>query len=573
MRKLFILITVVLLIGLSFFYKTGSQKKENNQINLVINDPIKTFDPAVAFNDDALLVMAQSLETLYQYHYLKRPYEVIPALAAEMPTISEDGLVYRIKIKKGIHYQNSYSYLPEGREVKVDDFFWQIKRLAYRPLKSNGTWLFAGKLKGFNEFRESVGENPEKFYTEEISGLKKIDDHTFEIHLSRPEPNLLYFLSMQFTSPVPVELIKKLNNKLDSVLVGTGPYQYEGFENNMYYLKKFDNYREEYYPSSGDRYANTEKLLTSSKEKLPFIKNVIFHVVSDEDQRWEEFKDGNIDILDVPKKYLSQLSNPDSKVSQKFKANGVSIKHFSRQTTRWLGFNMHDQTVGTNLNLRRAIAHAIDYEKYIQVLTNNTNLRSNSIFNPSIQGYNPSHSLPYQYDLAKAKEYLKKSGLDPKQIDLSYSTRGTQELNSLEANFLKEQLAKLGINLKINMISFGDFLKKGRAGKLQFWTDNWIYDYPDAENLLQLLISKNHPGINKSGYSNKQVDHLYNKLSRTLDREERFAIMYEIEKIVEEELPWIMMMYESTYMIQQKEIKNFRKSFFIRNFVKYLEKK
>ncbi len=47
--------------------------------------------------------------------------------------------------------------------------------------------------------------------------------------------------------------------------------------------------------------------------------------------------------------------------------------------------------------------------------------------------------------------------------------------------------------------------------------------------------------------------------------------MYEIEDVVERELPWIMLMYESTYIVQQEGIQNFRKSFFIRNFVKYLK--
>ncbi len=573
MRKIFILTSVVLFVGLSILYRSSSPTKENFQINLAINNEVKSFDPAVVFNDDALSVMAQSLETLYQYHYLKRPYEVIPSLAAEMPIILNNGLIYRIKIKKNVLYQNHSKYLPAGRTVKVDDFIWQIKRLAFKPLKSTGTWLFAGKLKGFNEFSERVGDSEEKFFTEKIAGLKRIDDHTFEIHLDKPEPNLLYFLSMQFTSPVPIELINKFKNRIDHIIVGTGPYKYESFADDKYTFTKYEGFREEYYPSTGDRYANTEKLLNSSKEKLPFIKRVIFKVIEDEKQRWDEFIDQEIDILDVPKNQLAKLSNPSSKTIKKFKKKGVVVKHFSKQTTRWLGFNMRDPILGENLNLRKAIAHVIDYDKYIEVLTNNTNLRSNSIFNPSIQGYEPSHRLPYSFQLEKAKSFLKKSGVNPKTLSLTYSSRGKQQIHIKEAKFLKEQLAQLGIDLKINMIEFREFLKKGRAGKLQFWTDNWIYDYPDAENLLQLLISKNHPGINKSGYSSKKVDQLYDKLAKTLDKNKRFEIMYEIERIVEKDLPWIMLMYESTYIIQQKEIKNFRKSFFMRNFIKYLQKK
>jgi hypothetical protein len=48
----------------------------------------------------------------------------------------------------------------------------------------------------------------------------------------------------------------------------------------------------------------------------------------------------------------------------------------------------------------------------------------------------------------------------------------------------------LDLKIKIIPLTFSEFLKKGRLGELQFFTDLWIYDYPDAENVIQLLISK-----------------------------------------------------------------------------------
>lgn len=559
------ILLVVLVFCAKNFYKTES----NHMIHLSVNNIIQSFDPAVAFNDDALFVMAQVHQTLYQYHYLKRPYEVIPSLADGMPEISKDNLVYKIKIKKGIRY---HTKMPPERTLIVDDFIWQIKRLAFKPLKSTGTWLFTGKIKGFDEFSERVGDSFQNFLNDNIEGLKKLDDHTFEIHLTKPDPNLLYFLSMQFTSPVPLELITQHKNDLRKTLIGTGPYEFTGFAEGVYKLKKFAHYYDEFYPTTGDRYANTEKLLQSSKEKLPFIKNIRIQVVEQEEERWKKFKNGELDILDVPKNKLSVIANPKSDISRTLKEQGVATKHFPRQTTRWIGFNMNDEVLGKNRHLRKAISYALDYDKYIEIITNNTNLKSNSIFNPSIAGYDPGHRVPYEFNLDKARQYLKKAGVKPGELELTYSTRGKQEIHFKEADFIKEQLSQIGINVKINAIEFSEFLKKGRAGQLQFWTDNWIYDYPDAENLLQLLITKNHPGINKSGYSNTKVDELYNELSRTLDQKKRAKLMYEIEKDVEKDLPWIMLMYESAYILHQGNIKNFRKSYFIRNYLKYLQK-
>lgn len=572
MKKWIPFVGLVLIILGTTYFLMKKKRTVDPVIRLVVNNPIKSFDPAIAFNDDSLLVIGQTLETLYQYHYLKRPFEVIPLLADGMPEILNNGLTYRIKIKKGILYQNHKGTFKSPRYVKAEDFVWQIKRLAYKPIKSTGTWLFKGKLKGFSEFSEKVGDDLDRFYTEDLPGAVAVDDHLLELNLVRPEPNLLYFLSMVFTTPVPLEIIKETKNDLSKTLIGTGAYQFENYENETYYLTRYKDFHEEYYPSVGDRYANTEELLNSSKEKLPFIDKIEFRVIRDDDQRWFEFSHGNLDILDVPKKYLINFATHDSKVSKEFEKKGIEVKHFSRQTNRWLGFNMNDSILGKNKFLRKAISHAIDFDKYIEIVTNNTNLRSNSIFNPSIAGYRPDHKIKNTYDLKVARAYMKKAGYKPGELTLTYSTRGKQKVHFEEAEFLQYQLGQIGITLKIQALDFSEFLKMGRAGQLQFWTDNWIYDYPDAENLLQLLITKNHPGINKSGFSHPDVDRLYDELSRTLESEKRFQIMYEIEKIVEEEIPWIMLMYESTYIVQQKEVKNFRKSFFIRNYIKYLRK-
>lgn len=572
MKKLIALICLAVLFGVGYFYSKDKDKRESQEVNVVIFDPIKSFDPAVAFTDDSLKVMGQSLETLYQYHYLKRPFEAIPLLAEELPEISEDGRTYTIQIKKNIRYHNHDGHLPEGRSVKAEDFVWQIKRLAFAPVKSNGAWLFEGKIKGFNEFKKAAGDDIEKFYSLDMEGVRATGEHTLEIELVRPEPNLIYFLAMTFTSPTPIELLKKFNNKLDGILVGSGPFYLSNSTPKGYFMKVFKDFHEEYYPSSGDRYANTEDLLLASKERLPFLKRLNFLIFDSEEQAWKAFREGGVDLLNVPKEFLNDVASPTSDLMKEFTSKGIQVKHFSKQTTRWLGFNMNDPIVGGNKSLRFAIAHAINAEKYVEVITNNTNLKANSIFNPSIPGYRPDHTLQYSYDLEKAKNYFRQSGYKPDELTLTYSTRGKLQIHFEEAEFFKNALGKLGINLEVEPLEFSEFLKKGRNGQLQLWTDNWIYDYPDAENLLQLLITRNHPGINKSGFSNIRVDDLYHELSRTLDKGKRYNIMYEIENIVEEEIPWIMLMYESTYMAQSSKIKNFRRSFFIRNHYKYISK-
>ena len=234
---------------------------------------------------------------------------------------------------------------------------------------------------------------------------------------------------------------------------------------------------------------------------------------------------------------------------------------------------MKDPVVGKNKYLRKAIASSIDYSNYIKVLSLNTNLRANSILVPGISGYVPTKDFPFKYDPELAKTYLKRAGFaSPASMPtIIYSTRGNQGINLAEAEFVKKQLEAIGLKVQIQILTFSEFLTKGRAGQLMFFTDNWLFDYPDSENILQLLVSTNFPGINKSGYSNPEIDGLYKKLKETTNLDHRDRIIHQMEDIVYEDLPWIPMMYESSFVVHYPEVKNFRRSSIIRNYVKYLK--
>lgn len=549
-------------------------KRGPTTIRLAVDNPIETMDPALAYSDDSLLVAAQILEPLYQYHYLKRPYEIEPLLADGLPKIKEKGLIVEVKIKKDVTYHEHPAFGGKKRVVTAQDFITQIKRLALPELKSPGRSLFSGLIDGFDEFSEAVGRDWKKLDSVSLRGVRAVDDHTLEFRLLKPEPNIIYYLALNFIVPIPWELVLHANNNLSRVIVGTGPYEFRESTREYYRMTKFKDYRLAYYPSSGDRYANVQKLLDSSKEKIPFIDEAYFYIASEEQEGWETFLRGEIDLLSVPKTYLPKLYDDQGAINPELKEKGIELKHFPILANRWLAFNMRHPVVGKNENFRRAISHAIDYGRYIQEISQNTNLRANSILVPGISGYQPTKDFRYGFDLVRAKEYLALSGYK-KASDipvLVYSTRGNQDINIQEAKLIQDMLKEIGVKVEIQVLTFTEFLTKGRAGELMFFTDNWLFDYPDGENILQLLVSSNAPGINKSGYSNRQVDELYLKLKETTNIDQRDAIIRQMEDLVFDDLPWIPLMYESSFVLQQPGIKNFRKSSIIRNYVKYLKK-
>src|SRR5690606_4815983 len=138
------------------------------------------------------------------------------------------------------------------------------------------------------------------------------------------------------------EVVEYYGNVLDEVMIGTGPYKFKGLRDGFYEMEKNREYRAEFYPSSGDRYANVQNLLDSSKEKIPFVDEVRFYVASQESERWEKFLSHDLDLINVPKTYIPHLYDTNGDLNSELKKHNVELKHFPILANRWLAFNMLD---------------------------------------------------------------------------------------------------------------------------------------------------------------------------------------------------------------------------------------
>lgn len=566
---------ILLLIFIVTSACTNNNQRQSNILNVPLSSEISTLDPANSYDTISASIVYQCYEQLYEYHYLKRPYTLKPLLAESLPSIEDNGKKYVIKLKKNIRYHDDPVFNGKERFVKADDFITQIKRLAFIPTQSNGWWLFDGRIKGLNKFRDTVGSDFTKFKSTKVSGLHAPDDHTLIIELTEVYPQMLFSLAMSFTSPMPMEAVEKYNNLLNEKVIGTGPFILDSWKPlSGLKIKKNPNYRDVFYPKQGDRMANSKGLLNDSGKKIPFIDGVNFHIIKESQTRWLNFRSKKIDVLVIPKDNYSNAIGASGELTDELRKDKINLQVFPTLTYWWLSFNMQDPILGSNKNLRMAIAHAVDVEKYINVFTNNIGLKANSIYPPGIPGYDPSVHLPYKYDLEKAKEYLKLAGYpNGKGLPtLNYDLRGTSTTNRQQGQFIKSQLEKININVEVHLNTFPSFLKKSKNGKLQFWQDGWALDYPDAENVLQLLVTKNHsPGPNVTYYSNPNVDLLFNELKMLGDGKRKQELMKEIEHTVNEDVPWVMQYYARNYILFQGYVHNYRHSDLITNYMKYLK--
>ena len=575
MNKLILLTIIIFFNIISTSCKKREVISDNNHLKMSISSRIDSVDPAISYDSVSATVVYQVYEQLYQYSYLKRPYEVEPLLAEALPLISKDQRTIKIKIKKNVRYHDDPSLVP-GRTLKAEDFITQIKRLAFISTRSTGSWLFEGIIEGFDEFKKEVGSNFELFKTKEIKGLRAIDDHTLELKLTRPYPQLKYVLSMSFTSPIPMESVVYYKNMLDQSMVGTGPfYLSQWIKSSKITLEKFRNYRNEFYPSSGDNYSHQNNLLKDQGRKIPFLDKITMNVIKEDQTRWLNFMAKKIDYISIPKDNFAMALDVSGNLSNELKEKGMDIQITPTQTYWWLAFNMENPILGKNKNLRLAIAHAIDRDRMIKLFTNNRALKSNTIFPPSVFGYNPNKKVAFEYNLEKAKSFLAKAGFPGgKGLPIiKFNTRGVNATWRQRAEFIKSELKKVNINVEIQMNNFPAYLEKARKGDLEFYIDGWAMDYPDAENSLQLLFSKNvPPGPNSSYYSSEKFDQLFNRIKVLPDNKEKQALLDTSHDLIQEDFPWAMLYYSRDYILHSKRLKNFRHSSSINNFMKYIKK-
>ncbi len=215
-------------VGSFFFFFMSCKRIESfdhKTLNIISPSKIKGYDPIHSGDAYSSKEVSKIYEGLYQYHYLKRPYELIPNLASSLPHVSEDGLTYTISLVKGAYFHDDLCFPNQkGREMKASDVIYSFKRLADPKQQSPGWSLLRDKIEGLDKWRETSTKSNITNYNTSISGLKAIDDYTIQLKLTTPYPQLLYTFAMSFTFIIPHEAVDMYGEEFLNHPVGTGPF-------------------------------------------------------------------------------------------------------------------------------------------------------------------------------------------------------------------------------------------------------------------------------------------------------------------------------------------------------------
>lgn len=569
-RRLLVLFAIPFLVNC-----TKRDNVSDNTIQFPLRINLSSLDAAQSNNEATSEVVSNIYEGLFQYAYYKRPLVVEPALADGMPVVSKDGLTYTFKIKKGVKFHDSDAFPDKkGREVVAKDFIYSWQRLADPKTKSEGWWIFDGKIKGFNEWREKLMKN-EATYDTPIEGLQAVDDHTLKITLAKPYYQLGYVLTMPYAAVVPKEAIDKWGPEFMNHPVGTGPFMFESWiRGNKVVLKKNPNWHGETFPSEGEAGDEEKGLLADKGKPLPFIDGIVFHEVPEDQPRWLNLMKGAYDYAGIPKDNFDAAMVSPSELKPELKAKGFRVIVYPYPDVVYIGYNMQDPIIGKKVDLRLALCYAYDQKTASEKFYNNRVVTAYSPISPGMEGYDPNFKSPCkEYSIEKAKEHLKKAGypdgkgLPPLEYSFAGSTTGRQM-----AEYMAQQFEKIGVKVNLVSNSWPQFQDRLRNKKSQMFGIAWGADYPDPENMFQILYGPNEsPGPNNSNWKNKEFDELYVKASKTPPGPERAKIYQKMRDVFVKEQPWLTTVHRLGYYIAHDWVGNMKPHETIKGGYKYLK--
>ena len=551
----------------------------------------KSFDPPSVEEEGSGKVAAQVYEGLLGYHPFARPYALMPTLAEDMPVVSEDNLTYTFTLKQGVRFHDDPSF-PDGigREVTAEDFLFVLKRFSHPSTVTKGWWLFDGKIKGLDAWRDQLredlaaerraGREPGPLWGIErpVEGIEAVDRYTLRFHLTKPYPQFLWVLAMPYTSVYPREAVEHYGEEFRNNPVGTGPFRL--VEYNPVYRAVYERnptYREVRFPDPRnrpeDRWEGWEEdedegLLVNAGEKIPLLDGMEIRFILEAQPRWLYFKSGYLDFLNPPKDNVAEAI-PGGELAPEMAARGVRKKPTTELGVVYTCLNTTDPIL-SNVELRRAIALAFDHVWTVDHLYGGQAIIAKSLIPPGVAGFVPD-TPPYQSDdghaqIDKAKEMMTRAGypggIDPKtgrSLRLVFQSSGSGVTQRHFAQRFVDEMRKIGIQVDVVVNTFPQMVDKMRNQRFQVAGLAWGFDYPDAQNVLQLLYGPNKaPGIGSSNFDDPEFNRLYEEASTLADSPERTRLYEQMAGIVADQIPWITRTHRIRVNLQHQWLQGFK---------------
>lgn len=533
-----IIVLCIIICGIS------ACSKDNSSIGKCVfryNQPntITSLDPAFARNQSNIWAIDHIYNTLVQ---LDDSLHLQPCLAKSW-TIDDEGKKYQFILNTRICFQDDPCFEGgKGRSINASDVVYSLNRIIDEKVASPGSWIFSDRI-------------------DSVQPFVAINDSTVEIRLKTPFMPFLQLMSMQYCSIVPHEAVEKYGKLFREHPVGTGPFQLKKWvEGQTMILDKNPNY--------------FEKL---DGQQLPFVDIVRISFIGDKKTAFLQLLEGNLDFMSgFDPSMANELLTRNGELRERY-ADKILCYKSPYLNTEYLGVNLEfndPKSPLLNKYFRQALNYGFDRKGLLATIKRGIGSPATSSFPPyGLPSFDDEKVQGYYYDINKAKDLLVKSGFYKLKVeDRPVLNLFTAKDYSDHCLYITKQWEQLGIKCNIELAESATVREMMRNGQALFFRGSWLADYPDAENYLTVFYGGNPAPPNYTHFKNADYDQLYKKSLVCIDEKERYSLYHQMEKILLEESPVILMYYDAISNFTSKNILDYRPNALNLLKVKYIKK-
>ncbi|MHA6247723.1 ABC transporter substrate-binding protein [Pontibacter sp. CAU 1760] len=495
-------------------------------------EALTSLDPAFARNQANIWATTQLYNGLVE---LDQELKTGPAIAKAWE-ISPDGTSYTFHLRDDVFFHDNRVFEGgKGRRVTAHDFEYSFKRIVDPATASTGAWVFNDKV-----LQDKAGAISDTAFV-------ALNDSTFRVYLNQPFIAFLEILTMPYAYVVPHEAVERYGKDFRANPVGTGPFRFKLWEEGSAIVMLRN-------PAYWKR--------DLAGTRLPYLDAVQITFITDKKSEFLTFLQGKLDFLSgIKEGSRDMVLHNDGTVQEDFR-DKFQVQKVPYLNTEYIGFQLDE----TNLKdpnpalqdkrVRQALNYALNKPEMIAYFRNNIGIPGHAgMVPPSLPSYSEAAVPGYRYDQKKALALLRAAGYNAqKPLRLRLST--VQEHKEL-AEYMQKKWAEVGADVQIDINQAPAHQETVDNGRAPFFMKSWLGDYPDAENYLALFYSKNFSpaGPNKTHFRNLQFDHLYEQAKREQDVQQRWELYRQMDRIIVEEAPVIVLYYDEVVRLTQNNIK------------------
>lgn len=294
----------------------------------------------------------------------------------------------------------------------------------------------------------------------------------------------------------------------------------------------------------------------------------------------EHYWDGEVPLESVTMKCIDDqatrsmaLQNGEIQVAYNLKTENLEefkkqddIKDMKLESLRSTYSFMNQNGPLKDLKLRQALIRGLDRESYTKKLLKGGATPGKAPIPPTLDFGFDELKDENTYDPTAAKKLLAEAGYkdsdddgfvempNGKPLELEFVIYTSREELNIYAQAAQANLKDIGINVKLNTVSYETLLDMRDSGSFDMLIWNvLVANTGDPENYLRENWYSSSPS-NQAGYKNEKVDQLIDELTVTFEEEKRRELDIEIQQLIMNDAATVFFGYETTYLFYSDQV-------------------